>query len=234
MKEGERGGGGGGRWWDISPTSSSSSSSAVSSLVILPSPPAGKISKIRAAAESRDVTPPPLLLALLWLRWWRQDKVSPPTKHHVPRIYEAARSRKVRERKVRVRVCASCASLKTVDNNSKSQSSQRNYCCFLFFLFFIYLWIFIRVLDMAVTEAGCDLTYCKMRGIVTVLTGERQKQILRNNKFVTKAVSRLIIKPNLTYLQIYILITQTHVIEKCISFCFILKELKEFLARNLP
>lgn len=29
---------------------------------------------------------------------------------------------------------------------------------------------------MAVTEAGCDLTYCKMRGIVAVLTGERQKQ----------------------------------------------------------
>lgn len=25
---------------------------------------------------------------------------------------------------------------------------------------------------MAVTEAGCDLTYCKMRGIVAVLTGE--------------------------------------------------------------
>lgn len=25
---------------------------------------------------------------------------------------------------------------------------------------------------MAVTEAGCDLTYCRMRGIVAVLTGE--------------------------------------------------------------
>lgn len=24
---------------------------------------------------------------------------------------------------------------------------------------------------MAVTQAGCDLTYCKMRGIVSVLTG---------------------------------------------------------------
>lgn len=29
---------------------------------------------------------------------------------------------------------------------------------------------------MAVTEAGCDLTYCKMRGIVAVLTGEQLKQ----------------------------------------------------------
>lgn len=28
---------------------------------------------------------------------------------------------------------------------------------------------------MAVTEAGCDLTYCKMRGIVAVLTGELQR-----------------------------------------------------------
>lgn len=28
---------------------------------------------------------------------------------------------------------------------------------------------------MAVTEAGCDLTYCKMRGIVAVLTGELLK-----------------------------------------------------------
>lgn len=29
--------------------------------------------------------------------------------------------------------------------------------------------------NMAVTEAGCDLTYCRMRGIVAVLTGERLK-----------------------------------------------------------
>lgn len=29
--------------------------------------------------------------------------------------------------------------------------------------------------NMAVTEAGCDLTYCKMRGIVAVLTGELLK-----------------------------------------------------------
>lgn len=26
---------------------------------------------------------------------------------------------------------------------------------------------------MAVTEAGCDITYCKMRGIVGLLAGER-------------------------------------------------------------
>lgn len=31
---------------------------------------------------------------------------------------------------------------------------------------------------MAVTEAGCDLTYCKMRGIVAVLTGEPKKMTL--------------------------------------------------------
>lgn len=28
---------------------------------------------------------------------------------------------------------------------------------------------------MAVTQAGCDLTYCKMRGIVSVLTGAFEK-----------------------------------------------------------
>lgn len=47
-------------------------------------------------------------------------------------------------------------------------------------LLLIYIFFIIRtcliVLDikvaMAVTEAGCDLTYCKMRGIVAVLTGE--------------------------------------------------------------
>lgn len=32
--------------------------------------------------------------------------------------------------------------------------------------------IFCQPDTMQVTEAGCDLTYCKMRGIVTVLTGE--------------------------------------------------------------
>lgn len=30
------------------------------------------------------------------------------------------------------------------------------------------------ILVMAVTQAGCDLTYCKMRGIVSVLTGTSQ------------------------------------------------------------
>lgn len=42
--------------------------------------------------------------------------------------------------------------------------------------FFLLELICLVVLDikvaMAVTEAGCDLTYCKMRGIVAVLTGE--------------------------------------------------------------
>lgn len=39
-----------------------------------------------------------------------------------------------------------------------------------------FCWIFVsRAPNMAMTEAGCDLTYCKMRGIVTVLTGELLK-----------------------------------------------------------
>ncbi len=37
---------------------------------------------------------------------------------------------------------------------------------------------------MAVTEAGCDLTYCKMRGIVAVVTGERQKQNSAKNLLI--------------------------------------------------
>ncbi|KAF3834321.1 hypothetical protein F7725_025525 [Dissostichus mawsoni] len=42
---------------------------------------------------------------------------------------------------------------------------------------------------MAVTEAGCDLTYCKMRGIVTVLTAFIKERKMGLNDFIQKLVS---------------------------------------------
>ena len=43
-----------------------------------------------------------------------------------------------------------------------------------YFFFVLFIGYLSCLLNMAVTEAGCDLTYCKMRGIVAVLTGERK------------------------------------------------------------
>lgn len=51
---------------------------------------------------------------------------------------------------------------------------QRKYHC-IFLLHIFKLLDICLSLNMAVTEAGCDLTYCKMRGIVAVLTGEPKK-----------------------------------------------------------
>uniref|UniRef100_A0A8C5HSZ3 Serine/threonine-protein kinase Sgk1 n=1 Tax=Gouania willdenowi TaxID=441366 RepID=A0A8C5HSZ3_GOUWI len=42
---------------------------------------------------------------------------------------------------------------------------------------------------MAVTEAGCDLTYCKMRGIVAVLTAFIKERKMGLNDFIQKLVS---------------------------------------------
>ncbi|XP_046874973.1 STKc_SGK domain-containing protein isoform X1 [Hypomesus transpacificus] len=42
---------------------------------------------------------------------------------------------------------------------------------------------------MAVTEAGCDLTYCKMRGIVTVLTAFIKERKMGLNDFIQRLVS---------------------------------------------
>ncbi|PWA14847.1 hypothetical protein CCH79_00020317 [Gambusia affinis] len=39
---------------------------------------------------------------------------------------------------------------------------------------------------MAVTEAGCDLTYCKMRGIVAVLTAFIKERKMGLNDFIQK------------------------------------------------
>lgn len=71
----------------------------------------------------------------------------------------------------------------------------RYYCFFLFFFFKILDTRFS--LNMAVTEAGCDLTYCKMRGIVAVLTGEQTKIIqISQNIFITRAACVLISETN--------------------------------------
>lgn len=43
---------------------------------------------------------------------------------------------------------------------------------------------------MAVTEAGCDLTYCKMRGIVAVLTGELQRHEQNARRQITTCFDR--------------------------------------------
>uniref|UniRef100_A0A8C3AT50 Serine/threonine-protein kinase Sgk1 n=1 Tax=Cyclopterus lumpus TaxID=8103 RepID=A0A8C3AT50_CYCLU len=42
---------------------------------------------------------------------------------------------------------------------------------------------------MEVTEAGCDLTYCKMRGIVTVLTAFIKERKMGLNDFIQRLVS---------------------------------------------
>uniref|UniRef100_H3C927 Serine/threonine-protein kinase Sgk1 n=2 Tax=Tetraodon nigroviridis TaxID=99883 RepID=H3C927_TETNG len=42
---------------------------------------------------------------------------------------------------------------------------------------------------MAVTEAGCDLTYCRMRGIVAVLTAFIKERKMGLNDFIQKLVS---------------------------------------------
>uniref|UniRef100_A0A665W622 Serine/threonine-protein kinase Sgk1-like n=1 Tax=Echeneis naucrates TaxID=173247 RepID=A0A665W622_ECHNA len=42
---------------------------------------------------------------------------------------------------------------------------------------------------MAVTEAGCDLTYCKMRGIVALLTAFIKERKMGLNDFIQKLVS---------------------------------------------
>ncbi|KAI7799062.1 hypothetical protein IRJ41_016688, partial [Triplophysa rosa] len=41
----------------------------------------------------------------------------------------------------------------------------------------------------AVTQAGCDLTYCKMRGIVSVLTAFIKERKMGLNDFIQKLVS---------------------------------------------
>ncbi|KTG06122.1 hypothetical protein cypCar_00003236 [Cyprinus carpio] len=42
---------------------------------------------------------------------------------------------------------------------------------------------------MAVTQTGCDLTYCKMRGIVSVLTAFIKERKMGLNDFIQKLVS---------------------------------------------
>lgn len=73
------------------------------------------------------------------------------------------------------------ASGRTSDRQTNRQTrSQRIvvtgfFICLGFFCAHLTLLDIRTAITMAVTEAGCDLTYCKMRGIVAVLTGELQR-----------------------------------------------------------